>query len=330
MNDIHISFQEQPEIQVSFSDGTVKPEQTKTVTPTEETQTVTPDEGFTLAAVTVNGIQTQSKTVTPTDEQQTVTPDAGKYLTAVTVEAAPAPKTQEKSVTPSEQAQIVTPDDGKLLSAVNVGAIPGQYHDTSDADITAADVTIGKIAYGAGGQIVGTNDFVKPTKGIWFEDFDANGYPHTICFNGYGSALVYVFNMFGSIVNNIIAVNVKKIKIYDSENISLHRNSGITDIYVESATYNYKVGNSQWYNLTNLETVTFNCPFVQFTIGSASGSNVLRLYDFSGCTQIAQIYDANVISHAPNCVIRVPQSLLADWQNAAGWRDLNDVVWEGV
>ena len=37
------------------------------------------------------------------------------------------------------------------------GAVP--FYDTSDADIVPADVTEGKIAYGADGRIVGTLNY---------------------------------------------------------------------------------------------------------------------------------------------------------------------------
>lgn len=63
------------------------------------------------------------------------------------------PVLQAKSVTPSAEQQVVTPDTNFAgLSSVTVE--PGT--DTSDATAVAADIRLGKTAYGADGKMTGT------------------------------------------------------------------------------------------------------------------------------------------------------------------------------
>ena len=70
-----------------------KPEQEKTINPTESVQEVIPDEGNTLSKVTVGAIQTESKVVTDLDLSSgafAVSPTEGKYLKNVVI---PRPST---------------------------------------------------------------------------------------------------------------------------------------------------------------------------------------------------------------------------------------------
>lgn len=53
-------------------------------------------------------------------------------------------------------------------------------------------------------------------------------------------------------------------------------------------------------------------------------------YDFSHATFVPPLYSLESLGHKNGCVIKVPQSLLSEWQNATNWADLTDVEWQGV
>lgn len=311
--------------------GAEQKTQSKTVIPSAEEQTVYPDEGYLLSSVKVEPMPappTQSKTVTSAVNQQTVLPDDGYYLSSVTVDGMP---TETADVTPTEQAQTVVPSEGKLLSEVAVGAIPSQYHDTSSADITAADVTAGKIAFGVGGEIVGTNPFVMPTKGF-IPTFDQDGFLIS-CFiygfgdalpRNYGSYLLYREGVARNGVDVIFDVSVTKL----SERV-LYFCSG-----VKSITVNGNISSIDNWFITNanlLKTVVFNGTLGEINGVPFYGCPNVELYDFSHCDTVPTIAsNTGALTHKSGCVIRVPQALLSEWQNADVWRDLTNVVWEGV
>lgn len=69
---------------------------------------------------------------------------------------------ETKAVTPTKSAQKVTATSGKVLSEVTVNKIPDAYHDVTDVNATAADVTKGKIIVGADGEKV-TGTHTDPT-----------------------------------------------------------------------------------------------------------------------------------------------------------------------
>jgi hypothetical protein len=81
----------------------------------------------------------------------------------------------------------------------------------------------------------------------------------------------------------------------------------------------------------NLLSVVFNADCIRIENDAFSAASLVTLYDFSHATFIPTLASSQyTLLHASGCVIRVPQALLADWQEETNWIDLTDVVWEGV
>lgn len=314
--------------------------QEKTVTPSDTAQEVVPDDDYLLSKVTVEAAPeplTQSKTVVSAVNQQTVVPDEGYLLSSVTVDGMP---TETASVTPTEQTQTVTPSEGKLLSEVSVSAIPSQYHDTSDADGVAADLERGKIMYGANGRVIGTSDAIVPSGkitlienatdvdiaqyatadvnvgltppiGMVFTDFTEDGYPQTIRTYGYTALPSNFFIDMGARSYNRTYFSKYITYVYLNEGMTIIRDSSLRQMNRTKAIYFpstvTSIGNYCWYSNTYQE-----------------------LLDFSQCLAIPTIDAAGNNSPASGCILRVPQSLLEEWQNANGWKDLTGFTWEGV
>ena len=93
-----------------------KPDQSKTVMPTEQQQIIRADTGYELASVTVEPIPTKSVEISPTESEQVVDNSNGQYIKQATVKAIPNDYigsgiervTQITTITPTEQSQTVT------------------------------------------------------------------------------------------------------------------------------------------------------------------------------------------------------------------------------
>lgn len=145
-----------------------KPDQSKTVTPTEEQQIVRADTGYELASVTVEPIPTKIVEISPTESEQVVDNSNGQYIKQATVKAIPNDYigsgiervTQITTITPTEQSQTVS---GNKFFEQNIvvepipddyigSAIPQEQEKTITPTVT--NQTINANTYLAGTQTI--------------------------------------------------------------------------------------------------------------------------------------------------------------------------------
>lgn len=330
--------------------------------------------------------------ITPTTEPQTVTPEAGHAFNKVNVSAIPAPVLQDKVVTPTKQTQNIRADAGfDGLDEVQVNPIPPEYVVPSGTkliteNVTGEDVTnyaavdvavpgpsgtkqISITANGTTTEDVTNYADVKitvntlPAKGLVFEDYDSDGYPHSARFVGTWTELPISF--FAFVWNyNSFAKYIKTITLPDSITIiresSLRNNTYLeevvfphNDIIIESGCTYLSSGLLRMYfygdvtfphntseNLmrcANLKTVIFDGNVNEITRKCFNQNTATELYDFSHCTAIPPLYSTDSIQYKSGCVIRIPAALSDTtlgtgngWESATNWSALTDIVWEVV
>jgi len=169
------------------------------------------------------------------------------------------------------------------------------------------------------------------TKGLVFSDYDADGFPTK-------AEIVGMTNIPDNYANSIFYSTTGICKNIDEVIL----NEGLQTIGLSSFAYG-----------STLKRVTFPASFVTFTSNGAFGNSPFlsvifkkdvqrirtntfgnasgcELYDFSNATFVPILDSAMSLKHKNGCVIKVPQSLLAEWQTTAVWQDLTNVVWQGV
>ena len=362
-----LTIEEPDAIELSYVEAEIKPEQTKDVVPAETAQTVEPDPGFTLSAVNVAAIPDEY--IIPSGKikfyENTIGADISQYAEA---DIAVTPSLQQKTVTPTEAQQTVDADSGyDGLSAVMVERIPQEYYNTSEANVNPSDITLGKIGYSANGEVIGTNDYVKPSKGVIFTDWDGNGFPHTMSFKNmsviprqYLQADGYNHWGVSAQVENIIfespvqsfeyaSIQGTKVKILtiprlpDNGYVFIGESAFSNSYSIETIIFDAKVrfDTAPFLRAQNVTTVIAKqSPFAWsniFNPNNDAGGRKISLYDFSECESIFALNNATYLPHVNGCVIRIP-SALSDttlgvgngWESATNWCDLTGVVWEVV
>lgn len=152
-------------VDVPIPEGYIVPEGTLEVS-IEGTYDVTP-----YASVTFD-VETEEVAATPTEETQTFIPGENKFIDKVVVNPIPSEylipegsidivDTQEYDVTEFKMAKIVDENlkAENIAENVEVLGITGTFRggvDTSDGDVTADDILLGKVAYAKEERIVGT------------------------------------------------------------------------------------------------------------------------------------------------------------------------------
>ena len=331
--------------------------QSKTVTPTAEPQTVLPDAGWLLSSVQLTAPLSQEKTVTPSDEAQEVIPDEDYLLSKVTVEAIPSEyhNTSDADAVSNDIApgKIAYSSSGKIIG-------------TSPAIIPSGIINLSENGNGYDvSQYATANVNTDPAKGIVFYNFNEEGLPTAVRTVNYTQLPNSFFTNYGydsTDVNTTLRSLVKRINtIVLNEGITtigytvFQSCKLLTEMVIPSTVTNMMGGFrycsnlrrveflgyssfSDYYNFvdcTSMETVIFRRG-VPVLNSPRFGKN-MKLYDFSGATAITTLnsnspdgVNGDIGTDHNGCIIKVPQALLADWQNAPNWRDVTGLTWEGV
>lgn len=193
-----------------------------------------------------------------------------------------------------------------------------------------------------------------PDKGFVLENYDSDGYPTTCRFVGNWTEIPSGFfsnSSSGSTMNYIKRIKHLSFpegvtKINDStfnywtwlETITFPSTltslglltylTGVTEVvYPSNVAFTSQQQARGW---SGLKRVIFLGGAVTRFSTSFDGDTSVELYDFSHFQTVPTLSGASALGHASGCVIKVPQSLLTQWQAATNWADLTDVVWQGV
>ncbi len=356
------------QISVHVDEKRYQPTQEKTVIPGWDAKTVTPDKGYALSKVTINGMPEPTDSETFTENG---TYDVGRIGTAIVdVDV----DLQDKTVTPTEQTQTVDADTGyDGLDRVTVNPIPSEYViPTGTVDITVngqvsvagkatANVNVpGIIPTGTKQISIRTNGTTTedvseyadaeitvntdPVKGLVFENYDSDGYPHSARFVGMTIIPDYYCgaNNQGIFASSNCYKYIKTLYLPDQitkiEQSAFRNNDGLNKVsFPPNLEY---IKNNAFYMMYNLEEIEFrgdidqiynNAFFIYQHIAK------LKRVDFSHCTKIPILGGSNAFICAPDCVMPIPAALsdttLGEgngWESATNWSALTNIVWEVV
>lgn len=363
---IELTVSEPTAIELEVVEAKIKPEQTKTVTPTYEAQTVLPDAGTTLGQVNVEAIPepTEVKDISENGDH-----DVRRYGTArVHVQ----PRLQSKTVTPTETQQAITADDGyDGLDKVEIGRIPTEYIIPAGTKNISQNGTESVKEYDSVNVSVEPTlqaKTVVPTKKMQTVNADS-GYDGldtvevepipseyivpsgslSITENGQYNVTekarvdVDVGMEYGVILSGVGSNGAPtKLTTYGYTRIPewFFMNCGAKN-YSRAYVYNYideihlnegitLIGDYAFRETKSLSKIEMPSTLRQLGGMYAFLNSTAMLIDFSKCTEVVVLTSTLGIGIKSGCVIRVPQALLTEWQAATNWCDLTDVVWEGV
>ena len=191
----------------------------------------------------------------------------------------------------------------------------------------------------------------KPANGFILSNYDADGYPTTATVKGITTIPDYFFyspgdRLFSHLENlnleeglvsmggyQLDYTQVRELYLPDSV-VSIGTNFAANNNIVELVSFGcYEFtffGNSAFSYA--LKTIIFRNNTKAFPTqqNGYAGYASVTLIDFSHNTEVATLSTATNFRRASGCVIKVPQSLLTEWQNATNWAALTNVVWQGV
>lgn len=103
---------------------------------------------------------------------------------------------------------------------------------------------------------------------------------------------------------------------------SLEVPSGVTQLGVDSFALLYRCE-----QITFLGDITSVARYAIERTGQNASSLTI---DFSHCTSVPTLENANAFANTPAKVFKVPQSLLSTWQTETNWVGVTNVTWVGV
>lgn len=114
-----------------------KPDQEKTIYPSEEEQIVVADNGFELAKVIAKPVETETIEVLPTKEKQTINASEGKYIKQFEVLGV---ETEEINIVPTTEKQTFTPSENKFFDKVIIDEV-----EDLDPELTGQEELLAKL-----------------------------------------------------------------------------------------------------------------------------------------------------------------------------------------
>ena len=218
-----------------------KPDQEKTIYPSEEEQVVRADSGYELAKVVAKAVEVESYEVMPSTSEQVVRASEGKWINRVTVNPI---QTETLSVVPTQSEQTIEAPQSKYYKKVNVSAVTNSIDPNITAENIKKDVTIlgvtGTLESGVEAtqqlidliegdittlNIPNTTSKIKP-----YSFYNCSGLTNITIPSSVTSIGLYAFNSCSSLTSITIPNSVKSIEMSAFNDCSSLTKVNITDI----------------------------------------------------------------------------------------------------
>ena len=275
-----------------------KPDQEKTIYPSEEEQTIIADSGHELAKVVVKAVEVESYEVMPSTSEQVVRASDGKWIKEITVKPI---QTETLSVTPTQSEQTIEAPQDKYYKKVNVGAVTSAI----DSNIIPTNIR-------SGVSILGVQGNLEPDKPNQTKTVDSSTETQVVTADpGHELESVTVNAVTSSIDSNITPENIKKDVtilgvtgtleggVEDTQNLIDLIEGDITILNIPNTTS--KIRNYAFYYCRKLTSITipdsvtsigerafYSCSkLTNVTIGS--GVTSIGSYAFSNCSNLTSI-----------------------------------------
>lgn len=256
-------------------------------------------------------------------EAQTVRPEAGCVFSSFEMEGMPEP-TAEETVTENGRypvarlgfLKVQVPQPAGEVELTENRDYDVRVYETAKVRVPQGVFPEGVLPVGSNGiydvtEFAGVNVAVNtdPEIGVVFGDFTANGLPQTVRTVGMTSLPAWCFYTDNRYNRALLLSQVKTMII----------NEGVTLLPDSCAR-----------GLKTMTRVVLPSTLRQISSNAFLDDVAVAEYDFSACTAVPTLSSAASLAHASGCVLKVPAELLVEWQAANGWKDLTNVVWQGV